>query len=122
MKKQKKTSDALSIVDRRYFRSPDATRDARMARYEEQLKIAEQIVALREQAGLTQDQLAKKVGTSRSTISRLEDADYRGHSMRMLERIASALDARVEVRLAPMFPFPGKMRYAKTKQASRVNE
>jgi DNA-binding XRE family transcriptional regulator len=122
MKKQKKTSDALEIIDRRYFRAPDATREVRMTRYEEQMKIAEQIVALREQAGLTQEQLAKKVQTSRSTISRLEDADYRGHSMRMLERIAAALDARVEVRLAPILSFPQEVRYAKSKQESRVNE
>lgn len=118
---KKKTSDALEILDQRFFRKPNPARDARMKRYEDQMKIAEQIVALREKAGLTQEQLAKKVRTSRSTISRLEAADYRGHSMRMLERIAAALGARVEVRLAPIIPFPAKPVYVKPKHKARAN-
>ena len=61
--------------------------------------IAEMILAAREKAGLTQGQLAKLVGTTQSVISRLEDADYEGHSMSMLRRVAEALHRRVEVRL-----------------------
>jgi transcriptional regulator with XRE-family HTH domain len=68
------------------------------------MRIAEQIVALRERAGLTQEQLAKRLKTARSVISRLEDADYHGHSMRMLEKIAAVLNARVEIRFAPLSP------------------
>lgn len=61
--------------------------------------VAEMILAAREKAGLTQGQLAKLVGTTQSVISRLEDADYEGHSLSMLRRIAEALNQRVEVRL-----------------------
>ncbi len=61
--------------------------------------VAEMILAAREKAGLTQGQLAKMVGTTQSVISRLEDADYDGHSLSMLRRIAEALNQRVEVRL-----------------------
>jgi transcriptional regulator with XRE-family HTH domain len=57
-----------------------------------------QIHALRTRAGLTQRQLAKKVGTSASVICKLEDADYEGHSLFMLRRIAAALDVDLEVR------------------------
>ena len=57
------------------------------------------ILAARESAGLTQAQLAKRVGTTQSVISRLEDADYEGRSLSMLQRIAEALHQRVEVRL-----------------------
>ncbi len=60
--------------------------------------VAEVILAAREKAGLTQGQLAKLVGTTQSVISRLEDADYEGHSLSMLRRIAEALNHRVEVR------------------------
>ena len=61
-------------------------------------------LAIREarlKAGLTQAELAKKIGTTQSVIARLEDADYRGHTLKMLEHIAEALDRRVEIRFKP---------------------
>ena len=60
--------------------------------------IARKIFDLRTKAGLTQQELADRVGTSKSAICRLEDADYQGHSLSMLKRIAEALDKRVEIR------------------------
>ena len=60
--------------------------------------IARQICDLREKAGLSQRELARLVGTTASVICRLEDADYEGHSLAMLRRIAAALDKRVEIR------------------------
>jgi transcriptional regulator with XRE-family HTH domain len=65
-------------------------------------EIARKIYALRTKAGLTQRELAKLVGTSASAICRLEDADYEGHSMAMLKRIAEALHKRVEIRFVPL--------------------
>jgi transcriptional regulator with XRE-family HTH domain len=56
---------------------------------------------LREQAGFSQTELAKRVGTTQSVISRLEDADYEGHSLAMLNRIAAAVERRVEIRFLP---------------------
>jgi transcriptional regulator with XRE-family HTH domain len=53
-------------------------------------------------AGLSQRELARRVGTSASAICRLEDADYDGHSLYMLKRIAQALDRRVEIRFVPI--------------------
>jgi len=61
-------------------------------------EIARKIYLLRTKAGLTQQELAARVGTSKSAICRLEDADYQGHSLSMLKRIAEALDKRVEIR------------------------
>ena len=63
--------------------------------------IARKVYDLRTKAGLSQRQLAKKVGTTASVICRLEDADYEGHSLSMLKRIAAALDKRVEIRFLP---------------------
>ncbi|MGC8884862.1 MAG: helix-turn-helix transcriptional regulator [Bryobacteraceae bacterium] len=65
-------------------------------------EVARKIFELRKKAGLTQAQLAKMIGTTASVISRLEDADYEGHSLAMLRRIASALDKRVEIRFVPV--------------------
>jgi transcriptional regulator with XRE-family HTH domain len=52
-------------------------------------------------AGLTQQQLAELVGTKQPVIARLEDADYEGHSLAVLQRIAAALGMRVEIRFVP---------------------
>ncbi len=65
---------------------------------EAKLDIARKIFELRSKAGLSQSELAKRVGTTQSVISRLEDADYDGHSLLMLRRIASALEKRLEIR------------------------
>jgi len=76
----------------------------RRAAYEEELVNAEMaalLYRLRTQAGLSQRELAERVGTTASVICRLEDADYAGHSLSMLRRIAVALDRRVEIRFVP---------------------
>jgi transcriptional regulator with XRE-family HTH domain len=63
--------------------------------------VAQSIYELRQHAGLSQTELAKRVGTTQSVISRLEDADYEGHSLVMLNRIAAAVERRVEIRFVP---------------------
>jgi ribosome-binding protein aMBF1 (putative translation factor) len=54
-----------------------------------QIDLALLVREMREDAGLTQTELAKKVRTTQSVIARLEDAEYTGHSLSMLERIAA---------------------------------
>ena len=100
-RKRKMTSDALEILRRRYYAGkPD--REAALEQERANAEIAREIYALREDAGLTQKQLADLVGTTPSVICRLEDADYEGHSLSMLRRIAEALGRRVEVRFVPI--------------------
>ena len=60
-------------------------------------EIAMQIAALREQAGVSQKELARKLRTSQQHISRLESPVYEGHSLSMLRRVAEALGATVHV-------------------------
>jgi transcriptional regulator with XRE-family HTH domain len=64
--------------------------------------VALQIAALRQQAGLSQKELAKLLNTSQQQISRLESASYEGHSLSMLRRVAEALHARVRVIFEPV--------------------
>jgi ribosome-binding protein aMBF1 (putative translation factor) len=97
-KKQKKklTTDAVEIL---YSRIVGESTDmkALLAEAEREMDIAEQIYNLRMEAGLSQKELADKINTSASVICRLEDADYEGHSLSMLRRIAAAVDKRVKV-------------------------
>jgi transcriptional regulator with XRE-family HTH domain len=70
--------------------------------------IAQQIYDARKAAKLTQSQLAELVETHQSVIARLEDADYDGHSLTMLRRIADALGKKLRVELygGPEPPWP----------------
>ena len=95
--KQAPTTDAVEILHRRYYEG----RPERLAALEEARandSVARKIAALRLEAGLSQRQLAKLVGTTASVICRLECADYEGHSLAMLNRIAAAVNQRVEIR------------------------
>ena len=100
-KRKRTTSDGLAILDRRHFKGRPvrlrALTDAKL-----NAEIAQQIYALRTAVSLTQKQLADLVGTTGSAISRLEDADYAGHSIRMLQRISAVLNRRLEIRFVPI--------------------
>jgi transcriptional regulator with XRE-family HTH domain len=66
--------------------------------------LALQLAALRQQAGLSQKELARKLRTSQQQISRLESPAYEGHSLSMLRRVAEVLGATVQVSLIPGKP------------------
>ena len=102
------TTDALEIIYNRFY----VGRPEQIARLEEAIandEVARKIYALRTSAGLTQRQLAKLVGTTASVICRLEDADYEGHSLAMLNRIAAAMNKQVKIEFVPL---PKKRRSA----------
>ena len=63
--------------------------------------VALQIAALRQQAGLSQKELARRLKTSQQHVSRLESPGYEGHSLANLRRIATVLNARVRVSFEP---------------------
>ncbi len=100
-KKRKPTTDAVEILHRRYFEG----KPEKLALLEEERandEIARKIYELRTKAGLTQRQLAQRVGTTTSVICRLEETDYEGHYLAMLRRVAAALGKRVEIRVMPL--------------------
>lgn len=68
------------------------------ARTLHQIDLALLVSEMREDAGLTQTELARKAGTTQSVIARLEDAEYTGHSLTMLERIATACGVALRLR------------------------
>jgi len=62
------------------------------------LVISEKIAELRRQAHLTQEQLAQRVRTTKSAISRYESNNYEGYSISLLQKIATACGADLSVR------------------------
>jgi ribosome-binding protein aMBF1 (putative translation factor) len=98
---KKKTSDAVEILHKRFYEGKPE-RIAQLEQIRADDAVARKICDLRAKAGLSQRELAKLVGTTASVICRLEDADYEGHSMAMLNRIAAAVDKRVEIRFVPL--------------------
>ena len=98
--KKKKSSDALRLLHKKYYKD-NRERLAELEEARQSAAVARSIYEIRDDAGLSQRQLAKLVGTTASVICRLEDDDYDGHSLTMLFRIAVALNRRLEVRFVP---------------------
>ncbi len=96
-KKGRRTTDAVEILRRRFVEG-DAKAEELLEEIRAEAEVARMIYRLRSGAKLTQQALAERIGTTASVISRLEDADYSGHSLAMLRRIAAALGRRVEIR------------------------
>ena len=99
--KREPTTDAVEILHRRYYEGhPERLAMLEEARANDE--IARQVYALRTEAGLTHGQLAKLVGTTAVIVRQLEEADYQGHALAMLNRIAIVLNKRVEIRCLPV--------------------
>lgn len=95
---KKKTDNAVKILHDRYI-GDDEKRKASLEEERLNAQVARTIHQMRMESGLTQKQLAYLIGTTQSVISRLEDADYEGHSLSMVSRIAEALGREVRVEL-----------------------
>ena len=96
MAKKDRTRDAVAILHGRYVKD-DPERKASLQEERVNAEVARLIYEMRTAAGLSQQQLAELIDTTQSVISRLEDADYEGRSLSMLERIATALNQKLTV-------------------------
>ncbi len=70
------------------------------AHYQEErqsLKLAMKIANLREKKGLSQQQMAKLMGTSQQAVSRIESGEYEGFTLKTLEKIAEATGTKVKI-------------------------
>ncbi len=88
---------ALEIMDDLWGKKP-GWREG-IERERQKFTLGELIRQAREARGWTQNELALRAHTSQSYISRIEDADYDRLMVSTLERIAAALQRRVEIRL-----------------------
>lgn len=90
-----KTTDAVQILNRKF--GNDAETRQKIAEESTNIQVSELIYKARTQKGLTQKQLADLIGTKQPVIARLEDADYDGHSLKMLQKIAVALNQKISI-------------------------
>ncbi|MCK6553771.1 helix-turn-helix domain-containing protein [Candidatus Binatia bacterium] len=63
--------------------------------------VANQLLRARTRAGLTQDAVADRMGTTKSAISRLEAAGKHTPSLDTLRRYARAVGCELQVKLVP---------------------
>jgi ribosome-binding protein aMBF1 (putative translation factor) len=96
MKRTVKRDKHSELVEQRARKS--ASYRKAFSRTLHQIDLALLVREMREDAGLTQSELARKVGTTQSVIARLEDAEYTGHSLAMLERVATACGIALKLR------------------------
>jgi ribosome-binding protein aMBF1 (putative translation factor) len=67
---------------------------------EEEFFLASVVMDVRNRAGLTQEELARKMGTTRLVVARLESGRWHP-SMRTLQRLAEATGSRLLIRFEP---------------------
>src|ERR1700687_2161974 len=67
---------------------------------EEEFILASAVMDVRSRAGLTQQELARKMGTTQPVVARLESGRTRP-SMRTLERLAKATGSRLVISFEP---------------------
>jgi DNA-binding XRE family transcriptional regulator len=67
----------------------------------EEYALVRELLAARAQAGLTQEAVAARMGTTKSAVSRLEAAGTSSPSVTTLQRYAQAVGCQVVIRLVP---------------------
>lgn len=97
--KTMKTNDALKIIDQAIGNDPELRKMIEEEKIN--LHVSRLIYDARTAAGLTQKELAQLVGSKQPVIAKLEDADYEGHSLSMLRRIAEALHLKLSIDFVP---------------------
>ena len=115
--KRRKSSDAVEIVFENLYKGKPK-RLAALQREYLNTRLARAIYDLRTEAGLTQKQLADLIGTHASAISRLENADYGGHSLAMLQKIAAVFSGRIEIHFVPA---SRTQRYLRTPEGKQLD-
>jgi ribosome-binding protein aMBF1 (putative translation factor) len=96
-KNKKKKTDALEILNADIKKNSLASQALERSRIN--VEVAQLIYDARVKSKLTQQELANRIGSTQPVISKLEDGDYDGHSLFMLQRIASALKMHLAISL-----------------------
>ena len=117
MRKQATVVAADKWLDSLLHQSP-----AFQAQVEEELaaiNVAQDLVALRESRGLSQTQLADRLGITQSAIAQLESAQPRNVELRTLVRVATALGGHLDVSIRPRRQVAPKSRQRARRKAKK---
>jgi len=87
----------------------------------EKIDLAIKILRIRQEAGLSQKELAQRIGTTQSVIARMENPEYSGYSIRMLRRIAAALGSRLFIDFKPIKQTPQSPRRRRPPHRERAS-
>lgn len=68
---------------------------------ETEYRVAKELIAARARAGLTQDAVAQRMGTTKSAVSRLERSGMHTPSIATLQRYADAVGCEIKIELVP---------------------
>ena len=61
--------------------------------------LAYRILELRQRVGISQSEVARRMGTSQQAVARLESGEHHGFTLKTLEKIAGALGAELVIDL-----------------------
>jgi len=95
------------------------------AEYEKLLpeyELARSIIEQRIRKKMTQEEMAKKAGIPQSTVSRIERLTHGLPKLSTLKKIASALDAKLLIKLEPKDPMGKYIRAVKNEKPLVIGE
>lgn len=93
-----KPVDAVDHLYNLYIRG-DADAEARYDHELKKLRLIDQIRDLRERAGFSHADLARKLGMKTAAVAELENPDSDGHSLENLQQVVSALGMELELKI-----------------------
>jgi ribosome-binding protein aMBF1 (putative translation factor) len=93
-----KLKDFKTLKDQ-WLKDPEVRKEYDALKTE--FKLAEEIIRARAKAKMTQAELARRIGTKSTAISRLESPNYGKASISMLKKVAQALGCELQIRLVP---------------------
>lgn len=93
-----KLKDFKTLKDQ-WLKDPEVRKEYDALKAE--FKLAEEIIKARAKAKMTLAELARRIGTKSTAISRLESPNYGKASISMLKKVAQALGCELQIRLIP---------------------
>lgn len=95
-----KKTDFMKWMDAQLAEDPDLARavDERLA----EMRVEQDLVALREKKGLSQKELAERIGATQPYVAKLESGRVQNLGLKTLVKYATALGSQVTVRFEPV--------------------
>ena len=116
------TNSTVSAIDRRAKNDPDfaAAVEAEL----QAMRIEQELVALRNASGLSQRQLAAKLGVKQPVIAKLEAGKTRNIGLQTLVRAVKAMNGRITVSITPAArrTRTGRKRVVRGRRADRSSQ